>query len=164
MAKKLPASFKEDCKEAYDRFAKCSDLIEKRASYVLMTIAKAFGSKLDWWDWENASYEGRDSDIEGHFQPYFLNSGTMSFHGEFSTGGEKVAIIKEGEWEFSYLNIPTRFLFEDFEKELKTGILAYQLKLNHEHNEIEIKKAKKKKLVQSAKRKLSKEEKEALGI
>jgi hypothetical protein len=155
---------------AYNLYTKYVSTITDRVNYVIREIASIFGGKIKWWDWGNGGGE-----VDGHFEPDMVDGESIQLSGE--TDGkdwEWVALLKDEkgkfteEWEFHGLEFPARFLYEDFEEELKEGIKKYK---EQEVKKKEIEKQKrltrvknKEKLLESVKTKLTPEERKALGL
>ena len=162
---KLSRSIIPEVDDLYRAYADKAGAITDRVDYVIRKIASIFKTKVDWWDWDNGSCE---AEIDGHFEPSMLKEETVQLHGQFKSSGEKVAMIDGGEWDFSYLEFPRKFLFEDFEQKLEDGIIEYKHLLEKQKTDRAKKKeeaeAKKKMAIQAAKNKLTKEERKALGI
>jgi hypothetical protein len=154
---------------AYNLYGKYVSTITDRVNYVVREIASIFGGKIKWWDWSNGGGE-----VDGHFKPDMINGESIQVDGETSGKGEWVAFLKDEkgkftwEWQFDYLEFPASFLYEDFEEDLKEGIKKYK---EDKVKQEEIKKQKnlekvdnKKRLLESVKSKLTKEERKALGL
>jgi len=152
---------------AYNLYTKYVSTITDRVNYVIREIASIFGGKIKWWDWGNGGGE-----VDGHFEPDMVDRESIELDGDVE-GGEWVAFLKDEkgkfteEWQFG-LEFPARFLYEDFEEELKEGIKKYK---EDKVKQEEIKKQKKlekvenkKRLLESVKSKLTKEERKALGL
>jgi hypothetical protein len=159
-----------DLTNAYDLYSKFMSIISNRVNYIVREIASLFKGEVKRWDWGDGSGE-----IEGHFTPNMVDDESIQLDGERTgSGDEWVAFLKDengqftDEWEFHWFEFPTRFLYEDFEEELKEGIQKYK---EHEAKKKEMEKQKKlekvknkKKLLESVKSKLTKEERKALGL
>lgn len=125
---KLPTDYKDSVKILHNQYLHEVSKIEERVKYILDTIAASFGTQLEWWDWANGS---STAEINGHFEPDMIETIRVCVEGSFFDNvSEKIALLKNGkgwrEWNFSYLEFPTRFLFEDFEAELENGIKRYK--------------------------------------
>lgn len=148
--------------QAYNLWASTENKIANRVSYIIRTIAKIFGGKIEWWDWKNGGGE-----VNGHFEFSMLNGKEFQLDGS-KKGGEMdwVSTLKEGEWEFTWLAFPTRFIWEDFEDEVRNGIEKFKEseRINAEKEKLrkQEKLSKKQQLLESAKSKLTKEELKAL--
>ena len=157
----------EKLNAAYQAYEEYEKKISDRVDYVIKTIAKIFGTKLVWYDWPNGGGE-----TSGHFRPNMIKGESFQLDGEMKNRSEMVSIIncgeKEGEWEFTWMEIPTRFLYENFEEELESGIKKFKeaeaAKKIKEKEDRERRETTKKQLLETAKQKLSKEERRALGI
>jgi hypothetical protein len=154
---------------AYNLYNKYDSTIANRVNYVVQKIASIFGGKIEWWDWSNGGGE-----VDGHFTPDMVDGETIQLDGERPDGGEWVALLKDEkgkfteEWEFHWFEFPTRFLYEDFEEELKEGIQKYreqEIKKKEMNKQKKLEKVKnKEKLLESVKSNLTKEEKRAVGL
>jgi len=148
----------EDLTNAHDLYSKFMSIISNRVNYIVREIASLFKGEVNRWDWGDGSGE-----IEGHFTPNMVYDDSIQLDGERkgTFDDEWVAFLKDengqftNEWEFHWFEFPTRFLYEDFEEELKEGIQKYK-----EH---QVKKEMKK-LIDSVKSKLTPEERKALGV
>ena len=153
----------EKMNAAYKAYEEYEKQITNRVDYVIKTIAKIFGTKLEWYDWSNGGGE-----TDGHFEPRLISGNSFQLDGAMKKRGEMVAITKDGEWEFTWMEIPTRFLYENFEQELEDGIKKFKEQEEArkiKEKEIRIQKEiDRQKLLEAAKQKLSKEERKALGI
>jgi len=150
-----------EAEEAYKLWSNIEEKIEDRINYVIRTLAKIFGGKIEWWDWNNGGGE-----VDGHLDMDMFKNDSIQLDGCKKGGKDWVSVIKEGEWEFEYLEFPTRFLWEDFEEELENGIKEYekQGKIRLAKEKKEKSKKDKQYLIESAKSKLTKEELKALRI
>jgi hypothetical protein len=155
---------------AYSIYQGYEKLIHDRVDYVINEIARIFGDEVDWWDWQNGGGE-----IQGHFTPDIIKENCIKLDGRRKRVlKEWVAFIKDKngklawEWDFSYFEFPVRFLYENFEEELRGGIQKYKEHQEKEKEIIQQKKLKKienkQKLIESAKAKLTKEELSALKV
>ncbi len=134
--------------------------ISARVDYILNFIYKAFGVELSNWYYQGAS-EGQD----GFFEPHmFLDE--FYVYKEPGLPDDGVFLDKDGgEWGLEE-GIPSRWLFEDFEEELTSGI--EKLKAHKADKKVQAaKKAlakaeEEKKLVDSIKNKLTPAELKAL--
>jgi len=133
------------------------DQITDRIAYI---VAFLFEEKAYNW-WFDGAEEGEVGDIWKH---YYANEIWIITDPEL-----KISIIdKNGnDWKFEG-SIPDRWLFEDFENEIIEGKKLFQerkAKRNIERLHLEEQnKKEKKQLIESAKKKLSKEELKALGV
>lgn len=131
------------------------EIIFNRIEYILKFIFKAFGGELDYWYFDGAE-EGEVGDLFKNYNPntiYVIAEGSYNY---------SVIIDKfNNEWDFDG-EIPTRWLFEDFEDEVLDGLKEYKKRQEEKKQKAQTKKAKEKanleKLVLEAKKKLSKEE------
>lgn len=138
--------------------------IEARITYILKTYFKIFGNKLDTWYFCGAE-EGEVGDLKSHI----WGDQIWSFEVDSSGKDWEMAFIdKDGNecyWENS---IPTRWLFEDFETEIKEGKELFQKRQFEKELKrkasIEKRKMQKQQLIDSAKSKLSQDELKALGV
>lgn len=139
--------------------------IVDRIDYIIKTIFKAFDKKFDYWYFYGAG--------EGEVGPLIINSNSFSVITELAKNrngnydfNEMVILLKDGsEWELND-SIPSRWLFEDFEKELVDGKKKFEEKeAERKVKQKELSAAKKqedKALIEAAKKKLSKKELAAL--
>lgn len=99
---------------------KFETIIEERLTYILKTIHLTFGSKLDYWYFDGAE-EGQLGDLARHFDTSSIGSLIVSP----SLKGDPTILLNDGsEWGLEE-SIPTRWLFEAFEEELKEGLVKY---------------------------------------
>ena len=129
---------------------------EKRIHYILTVIGKECYGSLDWWDWR----EEGDS-----FNPDMnMAGGVVSFHAEWRGNSFcNSAIIDGHEWDFSH-EFPIRFLYEDFENELRVGVKTFKEQEQLKKDKAKASREKKKLEKDAALSKLSKEDKKALGL
>jgi hypothetical protein len=134
--------------------------ISARIDYILNFIYNAFGSKLSNWYFQGAS-ENQD----GFFEPHMFSE-EFYVYKEPSLPNDGCFICKDDvEWGLEE-GIPSRWLFEDFEDELTSGI--ERLKKHNADKKVQAaKKAlakaeEEKKLVDSIKNKLTPAELKAL--
>lgn len=145
----------DTAKKTYKEWSKIAYQYTSRIDFVIRKICELFGRELDWWDYTNCGHDGE----EGNLKIDMIDSETIQLQGNVP-GGDMVAIIFGSEWDFSNLEFPVEFLYYDFEEDLKNGIERYK--------DLQAAKAKTKKpsktkeLIESAKKKLTKEELKAL--
>ena len=133
---------------------KLEDKIYNHFRIVLKVIYDCFDEKLPNWIWFSGAPEGSCGSPD-------LQDDDIYYEYEYGPRGDMPEVITE-EYDYSG-SVPREFLFIDLEK-VKTIILA-QLKRQNEINEkIYNKKAKNKTIIREAKKKLTKEERAALGI
>lgn len=166
---KLPETALKAAVEAHKVYNTITEKISERMNYIIHHCVEAVGGKVSWWDWPNDG----DSDDRApgdfirsysHITPDFL---TITWEG--SKGDKMVFIGRDGgEYELGWGEIPTRWLYEDFEEEYAKGLKLYQEKQQQKaEKDKERKKQKdqeKKALVASASSKLSPEERKAIGL
>jgi len=137
--------------------------INHRLTYILVTLYSTFGFKLDTWYFECAD-EGTvgEMQINGNYIDEIIVESRSYKYGE-----AKINIVDKfgNDWGFSG-DIPVRWLYEEFESEIKEGKAKYEAKeLVRKETEKALtakQKAKKDALLISAKSKLTKEELRAL--
>ena len=162
MKKTKPLSQKniDDAIEAIRRVDIHTTQISNRITYIMNTVAKSFGTSVDWWDWPNGT-----SDYDGTPRISDLQDGELYLSGQWGRGDkEMMAIIGGDEWDFGYLEFPFNWLMEDFEDELKDGIKKYKDQLKKKKEQQAESKATKAAKKKAALAKLSAEDKKALGI
>lgn len=147
--------------------------IVNRAYYIYKTIAKAIGAKADKvWKLDDSlidRIEAQEVDASDYFYTDFddifedagLFDGVPSENSTMlvrSGHGEEIHTLSHGDF-------PTRWLYEDFEDELHSGLKKYRDKLKKELEEEQQEKHRRKKLkenrnkiIASVKKKLSPEE------
>lgn len=137
--------------------------LENRITYILKKIYETFGSQLDYWYTSDAP-EGDQGDL---LRCWRYNNDTISdlcIHPYL----EAVIILNNGsEWGL-HDDIPSRWLFEDFEEELVNGKRLYEerqaQKKEDARQKRQAKKAEKERLKATAAAKLSPAERKALGL
>ena len=158
--KTLTPELVAEAEDLVSRAGKLEEKITDRIHYIMTSIFKLFGKKSAYWYFYGAG-EGEVGPLWAHYDKEMIGVVIDDCPGE-----SMVILLKDGsEWGFDD-GIPTRWLFEDFEEELTQG------KKNYEEREITRKAAQKelaankkledKKLIEGAKKKLSKKELEAL--
>lgn len=173
----LEPSFVKEAKEKNKELDCYSKKIENRIHYIIMKLYNVFNVKNYYWKSINAN-EGEQGDmfeaISNQFGNYLnIEHGIGRFTSRVSLG-DCLIIDKNGKMlapldqyqdsDADIFGIPIRWLYEDFEQELVDGKAAYDAKLQAEEDAIKNKDNEKKKIIKSVKKKLSKEEREALGI
>jgi hypothetical protein len=115
----------EKVTKSYSDFQDDLKILKNRIDYVIRKIGSLFGNKVKWWDWENYPWEGYGN-CDGHFKPSFIRI-CIQLAGEWEKSDfEMISIINGGEWDFSYMEFPRTFLFEDFESKVRKGIKEYK--------------------------------------
>lgn len=137
-----------------------ADQIEKRIEFILNTIYKTYGAKLDTWYFDGAE--------EGEVGDLFSNLGSTEISGftlePYIFNNDCVILLKDGaEWGFDG-GIPTRWLFENFEEELTQGRAAYQTMLEEKKARKKAKSQEKEEQRRQILEKLSPEEQKLLGL
>lgn len=143
--------------EAHRQYSIHASAASERMNYILRYCFDYVGATLNWWDF--------DGYTEGDFIGA-IGDNTVSFTGEWRHGERTKFIDTFGKENSLENDIPTRWLFEDFEQEFRNGVQQYKdrqsslkaLKTAKKNKKIEEKQA----LVASAKAKLTKEELQAL--
>lgn len=137
------------------------DQIVNRIDYIVKTIFKTFDQKLEYWYFYGAG--------EGEVGTLRINDDYFSVITELGRNRNRdydsqqmVILLKDGsEWGFDG-SYPTRWLFEDFEKELIDGKKKFEEKeIARKLKQKEISAAKEQEdesLIEAAKKKLSKKE------
>ncbi len=132
--------------------------IESRVDFIVKKIISLFGKRLDWYGYANGGDDGGFFDVQRYKETVDLNIYVVG-------GTDLVVIIEEGEWGLEQ-GFPTRWLFEDFEEEVKEGIAKYKIqKEAQKQKEKELRIQRKEKdllLAKEARNKLTKEEIKAL--
>jgi len=133
--------------------------IEDRLDYIIRTVYQAFGYQIQYWWYEDAE-EGELGSLWRAFSQFQIEG--ISVGAEVTK--EMVILLKDGsEYELTY-SVPTRWLFEDFEDELLQGKKAYEEKLEQERVTNKKKQHAKKEKKKQALAKLTKEERQVLGL
>lgn len=144
-----------DWKQSKKSYESTEQVIVDRMDYILHTVFEEFGNDFGSWYFHDAG-EGQ----MGHLT-WDETDLVMEFY-QPKIKNEMIFIDKGGdEYRFDQ-SIPTRWLFEDFEEELSDGIKKYQEKESQRVKKVLSVKDATKKLAESAKKKLTKEELAAL--
>lgn len=126
------------------------DVIYERLNEVVMIIGRSFGVDLeDSWCISTANHYAL---CEAAYEK-FISIEIIGF-----IPSNSCAILADGKWDFSAgseVYIPSRWLYEDFEQELKDGILKFQSEFDAEQPE---------RLRAAIERKLTKEELELISF
>lgn len=146
--------------------------LKDRLEYIFKQVFKTFGDSFTYWYVDGAE-EGQLGDISKIVR---YGDITMDYVIFGSKGGsrrderscpEYVIMLDGGEWGLND-SLPKRWLFENFETELEEGKKAYIQKQAEEKKTAAEKllqsKKNKQELIKSAKEKLSKAERKALGL
>jgi len=147
-------------KELLKKAGKYTSEIEKRIGYITDKIYETFNLKKEDWGFTEGVEAGEygSFDMSSNKDKIFISSAPGLY--------DEIIITKEGEeWCFD-CSIPTRWLFEDFEKELKDGKKLYEKKREEEKKEAkdkkELKKQKEAEMLKNIAAKLSDDEKKLL--
>lgn len=161
---KIDEKLVKDWKEAIKFALSLEEKITDRIDYIAKTICETFECNLDTWYFPDES-EGGVGDLHSHY-----SDTNIAIYIEVCGYSELKSIIdKNGKLLNFNFFIPTRWLFEDFEKELKDGKKAFDNKeaLKKTLQKTRQEETKKKKeedvaIIALAKSKLSKRELEAI--
>jgi len=108
--------------------------IENRLDCVLRDVYDCFGRELDYWYFDGAN-EGEVGDLLRHYTDDVIDGLCLV---PPPAGGEFRFIDKNGQECVIDAAIPTRWLFENFKKELRDSIIAlqkfYDYSRNHGHS------------------------------
>ncbi len=166
MEKVLPISIEliNKAKKLKKEFSDLNEIIIDRIDYIITFIYKASslkGKNFSWW------FDGADENEVGDFWVnYNISNGEICFLTDPQLS--MLIIDKYGDmWECGG-SIPDRWLFEDFENEIIEGekmLEEMNAKKNSEKLQLkEQNKSERQKLIDSARKKLSKQELKALGL
>lgn len=140
------------------------DRLEKRIAEIMQLIFNEFHTNSSWWDWdetEDGSY--------AKFKNSNITADKSAVKIYLETRKELTVIDRDGNAVKIYYErlIPTRWLWEDCEQEIKNGITAFKaLKVQKQLDQVRLRQEmnlEKTRLIQSAMLKLTDEEKWALG-
>ena len=151
--------------DAWKLYTLACGKITDRMNYIIRKCVEIAGGKLDWWDWNcDDDYEDRSS---GDFMESY-DKDTLTIRAEWSIKQEIIFLDKNGsEWGL-WEGVPTRWLYEDFEKEFTNGLKAYKEKEIQKTAKKKEKKLKnvvdQKGLMEKVLSKLTKEERKVLGL
>ena len=143
--------------------------LEDRLDYIFLTIFEHCDARLRNWYVDGAG-EGEIGDLYSLLKDDYINFCRVEYDASAPHGfkASNFRVILDGEeWDLLQ-NIPKRWLFENFESELKDGIGLYKNKLaidkakNSKRRKLN--KEKKMLLIESARSKLTVEEQKAVGI
>jgi len=166
--KKVPAFTKEflyDTAKKTEELEKNAKEIFKRCTYIISYIFSVFNVKNHYfWFNDNDSYYEFDmvlSLYKNKYNTIFYSTGSKSL----GKSPSDCMIIDCNEDEADvWQSFPKRWLFEDFEQELTNGKNKFEEKIKAQEILFKTKESKKKDLISSAKKKLTKEERKALNI
>ena len=152
--KPLPPGLVADWKETRHRADVLESKIVDRMDYIIHTVCKTFDVSLETWYFDDAQ--------EGQMGHLTCDDPELFAKWDIRDRKEMVILTQDDEEFYFDNNIPTRWLFENFEEELENGKKRYD-----EREEEKLKKRLEateytKKLADSAKKKLTKEELRAL--
>jgi hypothetical protein len=133
------------------------DPLVHRVNYILRFIAQTYGFTIDWWDWTDTS--DRDYDPIDFEDGNYVDEHSVRFYCATNHFHELPELLTKNNEEWGLDDeFPTRWLTEDFEEELVTGIEKLKLKRYQaiiEYNErVANKKVKEKEILDSALAKL----------
>jgi hypothetical protein len=157
--------FKE-WKFAVNRTAELSEILEERITFILQRLTAIFGGELDTWYFDEAE-ENEVGNLSHHLDSNSIDELHLEYKRNITCGRNGMVIIDKFGKEYGCgYEIPTRWLFEDFEQEIINGKKLYEER--EADNKAKKKAASEKKkledqsLAAAAKKKLSKEELAAL--
>lgn len=150
LAHGMVADWKENRKRADVLEVQISD----RMNYIITTVCKTFNVDLETWYFSDAQ--------EGEMGHLYWDEPELFSVWDVKEKKDMTILTRDGEEYYFDNSIPTRWLFENFEEELENGKRLYE-----EREEEKLKKRLEateytKKLADSAKKKLTKEELRAL--
>ena len=144
--------------------------IEDRIGYIAKTIFKTFGSSFENWYVQDAE-EGEVGDIDSIISDDRVDISMIIFDSipnilvyipPSNKSNKNWCIISRGGGKWSLKDsFPSYWLYEDFEEELKIGKSLWE---DSKPKKVKDTKSTKNDLINSAKAKLTKEEKKALGL
>lgn len=138
--------------------------LSDRMNYIVKTIFRTCGGKLEWWDWKNDDPNYRSEIVQPDINEFY---GFIKYYSVGSLKNDMI-IAKDGQEMIIRDEVPIRWLWEDFEEELTNGLAEKKRReeLRKEHGEQKAleKKEKNKELRKQAMSKLSPEEMSALGV
>lgn len=149
---------------AYRKSFEESKSIEKkivdRIDYIVQILCKVFDRKLRYWCFPDA----QEGEIGTAYHYIYDFSISIEFGFSYKRNDYMDFIDKNGEVCTIINLLPVRWLFEDFEKELTDGVKKYKDSLTIDScvKKAKAQESKNKRLIASAKSKLTKEELEAL--
>jgi hypothetical protein len=155
--KALDKAVMTELKEAQKQVEKVNAKINKRIHYILDTIFKTYGKKLKAWWFMDAPFDTHGTLREcAGFVEGLCTMPDMDWDWAMILGEDTIHLMDEG--------FPSKWLYQDFEQELKEGKAAYEAKEQAEEAE---RKALDKKAKQEAKafekfKSLSEKEQKAL--
>jgi len=137
-------------------------VIIARLDYIIRTVFKTFERKLETWYFSDAGEGGMGNFTYDVPEIYMVMETARNRQGGYDNNEDMFIIDKDGgEYGFDG-SVPTRWLFEDFEKELVDGKKKFEEKeIERKLKQKELSTAKKqedKALIEAAKKKLSKKE------
>src|SRR5687768_12546114 len=95
----------------------------ERVEYIMSQLEIILKGNVEWWDFSN---ETRNTD--GYITSTMIKEFAFRVNGSFGFDAPAV-LLKDGtEWSFDQGEIPTSFLFEDFEEEVKEGVIKLHAK------------------------------------
>jgi hypothetical protein len=163
--KPLASEMIDIAKDAARIAAQEESKIIDRIHYIIETLYKTFDCELSYWCFPDAG-EGEVGNLWNHLQEYGINVESEP-KDDFPDSGMNIIDKFGDEWSFEGL-LPKRWLFEDFETEIVIGKTKFEgveaLKKEKAAALKAAKKLRKAELLESAKKKLSKEELVALGV
>lgn len=161
--KPIAVSVVDDYNKAMRHAGTFGSQIETRLDYIIRTLVQELGAGLNWWDFEN--YDGNAYTLDQSLGKDRITNLDIRINGDVVVD----AIKLRGDDDYmEWFEPPTRWLWEDFEQELRDGIKAIQDEIEAEKKakaaKRAAKKAAKEKLKEAAAKKLTPEERKALGI
>jgi hypothetical protein len=140
MLTKLELSTITEYAEKKEQFEACRGKIIDRMNYIIRSIFEICGGKLDWWDLKNDDPEYRSSIIKPEINMF---DDFVSFYAVGSLKNDCI-VDKNGNGIFIREEFPKRWLWEDFEDEIKNGLA--EVKRREELSKLHAQKKEKEKL------------------
>lgn len=142
-----------------DAAADAEESIIKRITYIVSTMVNTWEQELDTWYFDDAA-EGEVGNLWSNYNETQITPLIFVKHSRAATSMiffDKLG----GEWDLKD-SFPSRWLFEDFEQELLDGKKKWENLEQERQEKIAALSKEKKSLVEKAKKKLTKEELNAL--
>ncbi len=141
--------------------------IENRLDYILTTVFNSCGDKLRNWYIDGAA-EGELGDIDSIISNNCINTYNLCYDSVKNVKADNFLIILDNEkWQLLE-RIPQYWLFENFEQDLRDGLVLYRDQLKNKKEATAKQRAtnkrQKEKLIELARTKLTVEEQKAVGI
>ena len=141
---KLPEAFINSIRIKREEIMYDMDKIRDRVGYIIKKVGEIYGHKIDYWHYDTditriceeldqevtGDVFDLDNEVDIEIKCYVLGKNACSVCIGMGVDGSHLGFmsvkLKDGKYASLASRIPYRFLFEDFEEEVKNGKAAYE--------------------------------------